>query len=229
MRPEFNLFSFAHLAALAVVFLVTAAGVLLARQITSELVQTRLQRSIGLLIAGLIAVHLFILGAIGELHLMDLLPLHLCDFALFVAVYVSFTGSRRVGEVLFFWACTGTLLAMVTPALWSGFPHWRFFDYFILHGLVFFAACIHVLGFRRYPAPHAWLRAFVATNIYAGIVGAVNVVLKTNYLFLCRKPSASTLLDYFGPWPVYIVVCEVLALGLFVLLYQAVLRFQRLD
>ena len=226
MRPEFILFSPAHLAALMVVFSATTVGVVLGRKTTSEAVQQRLQRSLGALIAILIAVHLLILRAIGELYLMDLLPLHLCDFALFVAAYVCFTGSRRVGEVLFFWASTGTLLAMITPALWSGFPHWRFFDYFILHGVVLFAACIHVLGFRRYLEEYAWLRAFVATNVYAAIVGVVNVILNTNYLFLCRKPSVPTLLDYFGPWPVYIVVCEVLALGLFALLYVVVSRFR---
>ena len=227
MQPHFIAFSPAHLAALIVVFSVTALGVVLGRKAISAVAKQRLRQSLGTLIVILIVTHFTVLGTTFELRLIDLLPLHLCDFALLLAAYASFTGNRLAIEVLFFWACTGTLLAMVTPPLWLGFPHWIFFDYFLLHGVVLVTACTLVFGFRRYPVEYAWFRAFVATNIYAAVAGVVNLILKTNYLFLCRKPDLPTLLDYFGPWPVYILVCEVLALGLFALLSWSVSRLCR--
>ena len=54
--------------------------------------------------------------------------------------------------------------------------------------------------------------------VVAIVVGLVNVAWGTNYLYLCSKPVNPTLLDRFGPWPLYIVVVDALALGVFWLL-----------
>jgi len=59
--------------------------------------------------------------------------------ALLLAVYALLTRSRVVTEVLWFWAGAGTILAMLTPDVTMGFPHWRFLVCFGLHGLVVMA------------------------------------------------------------------------------------------
>jgi uncharacterized membrane protein YwaF len=45
------------------------------------------------------------------------------------------------------------------------------------------------------------------------------LIYKTNYMYLCRKPEGASPLDYLGPWPWYIATGEVVALGLFALLW----------
>ena len=37
-------------------------------------------------------------------------------------------------EIGYFWGIVGTLNAVLTPQLDLGFPHYRFFQYFIVHG-----------------------------------------------------------------------------------------------
>jgi hypothetical integral membrane protein (TIGR02206 family) len=46
----------------------------------------------------------------------------------------------------------------------------------------------------------------VVTAAWAVAVFTFNVVVGTNYGFLNRKPSTASLLDYLGPWPLYVVV-----------------------
>jgi uncharacterized membrane protein YwaF len=77
------------------------------------------------------------------------------------------------------------------------------------------AAAVVVLGLGRRPRPGAAWRAFGVTLAYAAVVGIVNQALGTNFLYLCRKPIEPTLLDAFGPWPVYLVTVALFALGLF--------------
>lgn len=174
-----------------------------------------------LLAAGLLAL---LLGEVllawrgGWLTWMTLLPLQICDLAVLLGAYALVTLDRRVVALLYFWAFTGTLLAALMPELWWGFPSLDYFVFFGLHGLVVAAAALLVFGLRLTPGPRAWLGAWAFTVAYAALAGAVNLALGTNFLYLCRKPDVPTLLDFFGPWPLYIATVAVFALGLFRLL-----------
>jgi hypothetical integral membrane protein (TIGR02206 family) len=208
--PRFVLFGPAHLLTLVAVAAGAVALSLLARRRERE-VRWGLA---GVLIAAAAAVVTAALGG-GRVTVWDLAPLHLCDFLIFVAVAALLTRRPLATEVLYFWACTGTLLAMVTPDLWEGFPDWRYLAYFVLHGAVVAAAVVLVFGLHLRPRPGAALRAFLATNAYAAVVYAIDVAFGRNFLYLRAKPGAATLLDHMGPWPYYILVAEGLALCLF--------------
>jgi hypothetical integral membrane protein (TIGR02206 family) len=218
MDPPFEAFGPAHLAA---VVLPIATGIGLAR-----LVRARPEGRAALLVRIVLAGSIVLLiGSVlveaargGWLGLELVLPLHLCDFALMLAVYALLTRSRAVAEVLWFWAGAGTILAMLTPNVSRGFPDWQFLVFFGLHGLVVMATIVLVYGVGLRPRADAPRRVFLLTAAYAAVVGAVNAILGTNFLFLCRKPANPTLLDAFGPWPVYILVAAGVGFVLFHLL-----------
>lgn len=154
----------------------------------------------------------------GWMSIEFLLPLHLCDAAILLAVFGLVTLQRHAVAILYFWACAGTAIALVSPDLPYGFPHWQFFAFFGLHAAVVASALVLVFGMGVRPSPRAPLWAFLVTNAYAGVVGLVNLAAGTNYMYLCAKPESATLLDLMGPWPAYLLVGDAIALALFWLL-----------
>jgi hypothetical integral membrane protein (TIGR02206 family) len=207
---RFALFGPAHLAALATTAVVAFVLVRLARASSGG---GGLAIRIGLTLA-LVGATAATLAHWWPLSVWDLLPLHLCDFLILVAAFALLTLRPVACELLLFWS-TGTALAMLGPDLQSGFPSWTFVSFFALHGLVVIAAVVAAFGFGMEPRPGAGWRVFALTNAYAIVVGAVNAAFGTNYLFLRAKPAGATILDWFGPWPLYLVVAEAAALGLF--------------
>jgi len=155
---------------------------------------------------------------LGILSAWDFLPLHLCDFAIFVAAFALLTRRPGAVEVLWFWALTGTLLAVLTPAVSGSFPDWRWLLYFAMHGGVIASAFVLIVGCGLRPRAGAAWRAFGWTVVYAGMVAVVDLVTGANFLWLRAKPAQPTLLDWLGPWPVYLLAAGAIGLAGFHLL-----------
>jgi hypothetical integral membrane protein (TIGR02206 family) len=215
LRP-FVPFGAAHLLALGSVAIVAAALVALVRTRPALGPAVRLA-----LAAGIVALVAFEFGVgvrEGWLGWAALLPLELCDVALVLAVLTLLRPRRGPAEVVYFWAASGTLLAMLTPDLPWNFPRWEFVVFFGLHGLVLVSALVLVFGLGLRPRAGAPFRVFGITAAWAALVGLVDIALGANYMYLRRKPATATPLDWMGPWPVYIAVGAAVALGLFLVL-----------
>lgn len=170
------------------------------------------------LLLGSVTAYLALAASSGEIGPLDFLPLHLCDLAIFVAILALLTLDIKACEVLYYWALAGTTLAILTPDVGGRFPDWRWVAYFTTHGLVVVSATTVVFGLGRTPRAGSSWRVLLWTLAYAAIVGVVNFATGANFLYLARKPAGPTLLDWFGPWPVYIGVAAVVAGALFALL-----------
>ena len=209
-------FGAAHLAALACVALLGATLVAAVRARPALGPKVRFALATG--IVALVAFELLVAAREGWLTWKTLLPLELCDAALVLCVLSLLRPRAALAELVYFWAGSGTLVAMLTPELQWAFPRWEFVVFFGLHGLVLVAALVLVFGLGLRPRPRAPLRMLGLTAAWAGLVGLVNLALGTNFMYLCRKPSVPTLLDWMGPWPVYLGVAALAALALFGLL-----------
>ena len=214
--PRFVAFGPAHLGALV---LTGAAGAALATLVRARPGAGRPVR--GLLFAGISLTLAFVLAVgarEGWLSWQTLLPLHLCDAAMVLALVCLLWPRRGTAEILYFWAIAGSGLAMLTPDLPWGFPRWEFVVFFGHHGLVLVTAVVLVFGFGLRPRRGAPRRAFLATLALAAVAGIVDSLLGLNYMYLRAKPLTPTLLDHMGPWPVYVGVAAGVAFALFHLL-----------
>lgn len=139
------------------------------------------------------------------------LPLQLCDLILWCTVAAAFTLKQMPFEFAFFAGILGTGMAVLTPDLWEPFPSYPTVYFFLVHcGIV--ATLLYLWWSRQArPLPGSVWRAMAMLNAYVAAMAIFNWLFGTNYVYLCRKPGSASLLDFFGPWPVYLIAVELVA------------------
>lgn len=149
----------------------------------------------------------------------DGLPLNLCDLTLWLTVLALFSLKPMVFEIAYFVGLGGSGMALLTPDLWAPFPSYPTIYFFVAHGTVVASLLTLVWSETILPRSGSVVRVFVVLNGYVAAMGAFNAIFGTNYVYLCRKPEGASLLDYLGPWPIYILGGEALAIVMFWLLW----------
>jgi hypothetical integral membrane protein (TIGR02206 family) len=224
MNPYIHLFGPAHLSILCAVPALAGILALRHRAIPAHARMIRLSVATALLLdtamfyAYLLRLHL--------ISFPDHLPLELCDASLVLVILSLFTLKPAFFDLAYYWALAGASMAMLTPNLWEPFPSFGGVQFFIAHGLTIAAVLYLLWSGQLRPRKGSVLRALVCVNIFAAIVGTFDAVFKTNYFYLRAKPPNPAVLDYLGPWPIYLLCTEGVAFILFVLLYLPVRRKQ---
>ena len=153
-------------------------------------------------------------------HLANL-PLQLCDLAVWLSVFACLRVIPWVVEFAYFAGLAGAGMALLTPDLWSPWPTYPAIYFFLAHGGIVIAVAVLVFG-RICPLRRgAVWRAYGLLLGWAAITGGFNLLAKTDYMYLCRKPASASALNILGPWPVYLFTAAAVALALFWLLYLA--------
>lgn len=215
----FILFGPPHLIALMIVATVNLLVAVYGKRL-SETARIRVRYSMAfVLVANEIAWHLWNYF-IGRWTIQTMLPLHLCSVLVWTSAYMLVTRDYAIYEFLYFLGIAGATQALLTPdAGIYGFPHFRFFQTVISHGLIFTAAIFmtFVEGYR--PTVDSLKRVFIWTNLYMAVVFVLNLVIGSNYLFIAHKPETASLIDMLGPWPWYILSLEAIGIVMCLLLY----------
>lgn len=207
-----------HLAALVVTAFVAALLVVAARR-RGDAWAVPAGRGLAVVIAGAFACEHLTYALRGDWTPRVNLPLHLTDAVTVASVAALWRPcSALLVELVYFWALSASLQAVLTPDLGHSFPDPLFFTYFTTHSGAVAAACLLVFGARRLPRPDAVWRVYAVTLGVAGLAAIGTVATGGNYMFLRRKPGHGSLLDLMGPWPVYILVAAVLAAIIFLAL-----------
>ena len=151
------------------------------------------------------------------------LPLHICGVANLLTAATLLFRNRYAYEIAYFWGLVGSANAVITPGtIDTGFPSWRFFQYFITHSGIVVGVLYATWGLGMRPTPGGLFRAFIILNVFAVAVGIINLLLGSNYMYLSRPPWGTVSPFFFAPWPWYIPILDVVALVLFFVVYLPV-------
>lgn len=213
---EFAFMGIAHLGALLIIVLLNFY--LLRYRNKGESDRSKIRWTMAIVLwANEIGWHIWNVS-VGQWNIQTMLPLHVCSVLVWLGGVMLVTKNYPTYEFAYFMGIGGALQALLTPDLGIyGFPHYRFFQTFISHGLIVTSAIYMttVEGFR--PTWKSFSRIFVGMNIYLMIVLFINQAIDSNYMFVAHKPETASLLDLLPAWPWYILWLE--AIGLLTCLF----------
>ena len=231
MPPSrFQSFSAEHLVTISLTLALPILLSLLARR-TDSLSATR---RIAFALAGVLLTNEVIhwgcrLSEIGWLRFaQNHLPAHVCGIAVLATAATLLFHNQRSFEIAYFWGLVGSANAVITPGgIDAVFPEYRFFQYFISHSGIVVGTLFATWGMRMRPTIRGLLRAFIWLNVLAVVAALLNVILDSNYMYLCAPPSNTVSPFFFLPWPWYIPWLELVGLCLFLLVYVPFLAIDR--
>ena len=216
--PPFELFGKTHFAALGALVLLNLF--LIGFRNAPDRTKAAIRWTLALvLLVNEIAWHIWNFS-IGRWTIQTMLPLHLCSVLVWVGALMLVTKSYRIYEFMYFMGIAGAVQALATPDLGIyGFPHFRFFQTFISHGLIVTSAIYMTVveGFR--PTLKSIPRVVIWMNLYALVVFFINSAIGSNYLMINHKPETPSLLDLLPDWPIYIFYMELIGFVSVLFLY----------
>lgn len=166
----------------------------------------------------------------GKWSARQMLPLHVCSTLVWAAPAILLRPTRTGDEIAWYWGVSGAPQALATPDLGCyGFPHFRFWQFFVSHGLVLTVPLWQVLVEGRRPDAAGGVRAFALLSAHALGAYFVNRALGSNYLFVNGRPADPSLIDVLPPWPRYIPVLAAIAAGSMVVAWVPLGLLRRLE
>jgi hypothetical integral membrane protein (TIGR02206 family) len=209
LAGQFYVFGFQHLLPLLMITVIVVAIILLRKRLRTPFMYRFFRKFLALAIINqeiLLNVYRF---NEQELSLTESLPLHLCGLAVILSAYMLLSENRTVFLNTFFILLVSAILALMTPAIHRnyGFPHYRYFQFFVSHGLIVVNLTFMLFVSRYYRAiryRHIFKNVLVLISI-TPIIFAINALIGGNYMYLMGKPGSNTLFDHLGPYPWYLV------------------------
>lgn len=156
----------------------------------------------------------------ANFDLYESLPLHLCDMAAWMAPFALVCQHRTLRALLFFWGLGLSTQAFVSPVVAEGVGSVAFWLFWVGHTQIVGSALYDtaVLGFR--PRRRDFLTAASVSTAIAGIMMVFDTIFDVNYWFVGdASPSAPTVVDFLGDWPLRVVWMALLGNGIMALLW----------
>ncbi|WP_425077195.1 TIGR02206 family membrane protein [Psychroserpens sp. S379A] len=212
--------SLEHIIPICIAILLSVLLIKYAQHTSNQKVETRLFSTLAVLVSlSVFSFHAYHIG-FKSYDIETDLPLYLCSLVALLIPIFSYYRKYWMFEILVFWIIAGTIQGVITPDIAMGFPSLDYFRYWIVHlGLlciIFYA----VFVFKMKPKFKSIFKSFFALQLYVVLIVVINYLLDANYFYLNQKPKSASILDYFGEWPYYIIITQLIVLPLFFVVYM---------
>lgn len=211
--------SLQRLAVIGVMLIVPLLLAAVSKCCRAERITIGIARALAVALVANKAVGLSIVYHDGTIQWRDALPMHLCDWSMIATIIALLTRWQLPYEMAYFWGLAGGMQAILTPDINVGFDDIRAWTFFISHAGGIASVLYLTFALAMRPQVRSMLRVFLWSQIYLVAAAGVNVLLGSNYGYLCAKPIQPSLLDYMGPWPYYILTMELLTVLSFLFYY----------
>jgi hypothetical integral membrane protein (TIGR02206 family) len=202
---------------LLITFALIGTFLYLARQLNSHF-RKFIELFLGLcFLSGALLVHPY-LFYLGKWSLQTSLPLHMCTICAAISGWVLINPKQWSFEVLCYWGIPGGLHSLLTPEFVHGTEGLLIPEYYFLHGNILFVPLYLSLIQGMRLGRSSWFIMFLWTQLVIPIIGGINWLLKSNYMYLAKKPVADNPF-IIGEWPWYVLVLEAGILFHFLLVY----------
>ncbi len=118
----------------------------------------------------------------GQTDWRHIYPTTLCGLTIYLSSIAMITGNRTLGSVIYFFS-HGAFFSFLLPQLSFGYDRFRFYAYFVIHGLIFFNAA-YLLLVRG-------IKADKKAMITSGIILLPVLVLSVVFNHLFSDPDLS--------------------------------------
>ena len=124
----------------------------------------------------------------GLWNIQEYLLLHVCSVLIWLAGFMLIFKNYTIYEFAYFMGIGGAIQALMTPNIGIyGYPHFRFFQTFISHGLLVTSAIYLTLVESMRPTWKSLLKVMVVLNVYMVIIFFVNKLIGSNYLYVAQN------------------------------------------
>ena len=212
---EVRNFSTTHFAWLTITLIIMALCIFLYCKLSQE-VRRKVMKGYAILIVMCEVARTAWAVSVGHYEINRMLPLHLCGVMIFIEFFAVFTNKKFLKEFTYCCGLPGAFIALLTPEP-SGYPllSFQYLQSITIHALLALVPLLWVIGDRYRPDIKYLFKCFMLLCSLTVFNAAVNVLLNSNYMFICKAPAQTPieLLDKLvgSPWYVgLLLICVVI-------------------
>ena len=147
----------------------------------------------------------------GHWNIANSLPLHLCGISSIACIFIMLfikndknKYNQSIFEYLVLLGIPSGLHSILTPEFIHGWEGFYFYEFYISHGAIFLVPLYLSIVFDYKIRTDSWKTAFLNILMIVPIIGLINLLIDSNYMYLCKSPIADNPLLLTDQWPYYV-------------------------